>query len=34
MQEFIDGIEAGEIMSEDIDNAALCRQLRDIYLAE
>lgn len=34
MQEFIDGIAAGEIMSEDIDNAALCRRLRDIYLAE
>ena len=34
VQEFIDGIEAGEIMSEDIDNAALCRRLRDIYLAE
>ena len=34
MQEFIDGIEADEIMSEDIDNAALCRRLRDIYLAE
>lgn len=34
MQEFVDGIEAGEIMSEDIDNAALCRRLRDIYLAE
>ena len=34
MQEFIDGIEACQIMSEDIDNAALCRRLRDIYLAE
>lgn len=34
MQEFFDGIEASEIMSEDIDNAALCRRLRDIYLAE
>ena len=34
MQEFIDGIEADEIMSEDIDNAALCRRLREIYLAE
>lgn len=34
MQEFIDGIAAGEIISEDIDNAALCRRLRDIYLAE
>lgn len=34
MQEFIDGIEADEIMSEDIDNATLCRRLRDIYLAE
>ena len=34
MQEFIDGIEADEIMSEDIDNAALCRPLREIYLAE
>lgn len=34
MQEFVDGIEAGEIMSEDIDNAALCRRLREIYLAE
>ena len=34
MQEFIDGIEADEITSEDIDNAALCRRLRDIYLAE
>ena len=34
MQEFIDGIEVGEIMSEDIDNASLCRRLMDIYLAE
>ena len=34
MQEFIDGIAAGEIMSEDIDNAALCRRLSEIYLAE
>ena len=34
MQEFIDGIAVGEIMSEDIDNATLGRRLRDIYLAE
>ena len=34
MQEFIDGIAAGEIMSEDIDNAALYRRVSEIYLAE
>ena len=32
MQEFFDGIEASEIMSEDIDNAALCRRLGECIL--
>ena len=34
MQEFIDGVLQGEILSDDIDNKVLCSRLRDIYLAE
>ena len=32
MQEFIDGIKAGAMISEDIDNTAFCRRLAEIYL--
>lgn len=34
MQDFIDGISQSELMSEDINNVALCQRLRSIYLSE
>ena len=32
MQAFITGVSQGEMMLDDIDNATLCRRLREIYL--
>jgi len=32
MQAFIDGIHLGDLTSGDIDNAALCQKLQEIYL--